>query len=274
MTELAIRSRSIRAGAARALMGLAAALVLCGTAVAAEEAAGHEEAGHEEGHGVDWQSWMAGNEVTNTASLQRGAANFVNYCLGCHSLKYMRYERMAKDLNIPAAQLTANLIPTGARPTDYMLSSFPHAEGEAWFGRAPPDLSLVARYRGSDWVYRFLKGFYVDATRPSGTNNLVLDGAAMPAVLSDLEGVKSPVLGAAAEGHAGKVVERFDVVAPGRLKPEEFDAFVRDTVNFLDYAGDPAQVQRRSIGLWVVLFLLVFTAFAWMLKKEYWKDVH
>src|SRR6478752_9932751 len=128
MTELAIRSRSIRALAARALMGFAAAFVLCGTAAAAEDAAEHE-GGH--GSGVAWQSWMAGNEVTNTASLQRGAANFVNYCLGCHSLKYMRYERMAKDLNIPAAQLTTNLIPTGARPTDYMLSSFPHAEGEA-----------------------------------------------------------------------------------------------------------------------------------------------
>jgi len=271
MTELAIRSRSIRVIAARALMGFAAAFVLCGTAAAAEEAAEHE-GGH--GSGVAWESWSAGNEVTNTASLQRGATNFVNYCLGCHSLKYMRYERMGRDLDIPMAQLTANLIPTGARATDYMISSFPHAEAEAWFGRAPPDLSLVARYRGSDWVYRFLKGFYVDATRPIGTNNLVLDGAAMPAVLSDLEGVKSAVLGAPAEGHAGKVVERFDMVAPGRMKPEEFDAFVRDAVNFLDYAGDPAQVQRRSIGLWVVLFLLVFTAFAWMLKKEYWKDVH
>jgi len=272
MTELAIRSRSIRASMARALLGLAVGLVLCGAAAAAEEAAEHE-GGHGES-GVAWQSWSAGNEVTNTASLQRGAANFVNYCLGCHSLKYMRYERMAKDLGIPAAQLTTNLIPTSAKPTDYMLSSFPHAEGEAWFGRAPPDLSLVARYRGSDWVYKFLKGFYVDASRPSGTNNLILDGAAMPAVLSDLEGVKTAVLGAAAEGHAGKVVERFDFVTQGRMKPEEFDAFVRDTVNFLDYVGDPAQVQRRSIGLWAVLFLLVFTAFAWMLKNEYWKDVH
>ena len=112
------------------------------------------------------------------------------------------------------------------------------------------------------------------ASRPSGTNNLVLDGAAMPAVLSDLEGVKAAVIGAAAAGHGGKVVEKFETVAPGRMKPEEFDTFVRDTVNFLDYAGDPAQVQRRSIGLWVVLFLLVFTAFAWLLKKEYWRDVH
>ena len=138
----------------------------------------------------------------------------------------------------------------------------------------PPDLSLVARYRGTDWVYQFLKGFYVDTTRPTGTNNLALEGAAMPAVLSDLEGVKAAVLGVGARPTAASIVERFETVAAGRMKPEEFDGFVRDTVNFLDYAGDPSQVQRRSIGLWVVLFLMVFTVFAWMLKKEYWKDVH
>ena len=275
MIEPAMLIRSMRPTLARAMLGFAAGLLLCGAAAGAEEAAaGHEEAEGHATHGVDWQSWRPGNEVTNTASLQRGATNFLNYCLSCHSLKYMRYERMAGDLKIPTPQLVATLIPTGAKPTDYMVSTFPHADAEAWFGRAPPDLSLVARYRGTDWVYQFLKGFYVDPTRPVGTNNLVLDGAAMPAVLSDLEGVKSAVLGTADAGHAGKVVEKFETVAPGRLKPEEFDAFVRDTVNFLDYVGDPAQVQRRSIGLWVVLFLLVFTAFAWLLKKEYWKDVH
>jgi ubiquinol-cytochrome c reductase cytochrome c1 subunit len=268
MTEAAMQSRWVR-GVAAFMAGLLLAAPVALSA--AEEAAGHGEAAH----GVDWQGWTAGNEVTNTASLQRGAANFVNYCMGCHSLKYMRFERMAKDLNIPADQLRANLIATDAKPTDYMLSTFPKADAEAWFGRAPPDLSLVTRYRGTDWTYRFLKGFYVDKSRASGTNNLVLDGAAMPAVLSDLEGVKAAVFAehAGAAGHGGKSVERFEQVAAGRLKPEEFDGFVRDTVNFLDYAGDPSQVQRRSIGIWVVLFLLVFTAFAWMLKKEYWKDV-
>jgi ubiquinol-cytochrome c reductase cytochrome c1 subunit len=256
----------------RMTLALAASLAFaCGAAMAAETA--EAEGGHGAAAHVDWQSWQAGNVVSNTASLQRGATNFVNYCISCHSLKYMRFERMARDLNIPLAQLQATLIPTGAKPTDYMLSGFPAADAEAWFGRAPPDLSLVARSRGTDWVYRFLKGFYVDASRPSGTNNLVLDGASMPAVLSDLEGVKAAVFGADA-GHGGKMVERFDMVAEGRMTPEQFDGFVRDTVNFLDYVGDPAQVERRSIGLWVVLFLAVFTVFAWMLKKEYWKDVH
>ena len=252
------------------LAGCLAGVLLTGPVVAAEAEGG----GHGAAAGVDWESWTAGNEITNTASLQRGATNFVNYCLGCHSLKYMRYERMAKDLEIPLAQLRSSLIPTGALPTDYMLSTFPAADAEAWFGRAPPDLSLTARAKGTDYIYQFLKGFYVDKTRPTGTNNLALEGAAMPAVLSDLEGVKAAVIGAGVSSHGGKVVERFETVAAGRMKPEEFDAFVRDTVNFLDYAGDPSQVQRRSIGIWVVLFLMVFTVFAWMLKKEYWKDVH
>jgi ubiquinol-cytochrome c reductase cytochrome c1 subunit len=257
------------------LLALVVSAFSASAGIAGEVAQAAAEHGGESG--VHWQEWKAGNEITNQASLQRGAANFVNYCMGCHSLKYLRYERMAKDLDITIEQLQSNLIPTGAKSTDYMLSTFPAADAETWFGRAPPDLSLVSRYRGTDWVYQFLKGFYADASKPvTGTNNLVLDGAAMPAVLSDLEGVKAAVFAehAGAGGHSGKMVERFEMLAQGRLKPEEFDGFVRDTVNFLDYAGDPSQVQRRSIGIWVVLFLLVFTAFAWMLKKEYWKDVH
>jgi ubiquinol-cytochrome c reductase cytochrome c1 subunit len=256
-----MRSRFVRGFAA-----VLAGMVFCvPVAMAAEEGGEHAAAG------VDWQNWKAGNEVTNTASLQRGAANFVNYCMGCHSLKYMRYSRMAKDLEISDQQLRASLIPTDAKPGDYMLSNFPKADAENWFGRAPPDLSLVTRAKGPDHVYKFLKGFIADASRPTGTNNLALDGAAMPAVLSDLEGVKRAVF---AEGPSGKHVERFEQVSAGRMTAEQYDQFVRDTVNFLDYVGDPSQVQRTSIGIWVVLFLLVFTAFAWMLKREYWKDVH
>jgi ubiquinol-cytochrome c reductase cytochrome c1 subunit len=247
-----------------------------GVVVAAEAAAEEHaaEAGHHE-EGVNWQAWKAGNQVTNIASLQRGAANFVNYCSGCHSLKYHRWSRLAADLHLSDKLLQDELLPEGVKSSDYMLSSFPKADAETWFGRAPPDLSLVARSRGTDWIYKFLKGFYLDPTRPTGTNNLALDGASMPAVLSDLEGTKTAVFAEhGAAGHAGKVVERFEFVSEGRLKPAEYDAFVRDTVNFLDYVGEPAQAARRSIGIWVVLFLLVFTAFAWMLKKEYWKDVH
>jgi ubiquinol-cytochrome c reductase cytochrome c1 subunit len=271
----AVASRRLR----QFLSGTAAGLILCfglgGAAGAAQDAS--NDAAHDD-LGVEWQSWKAGNEVTNVASLQRGATNFVNYCLGCHSLKYVRYQRMADDLNIPGEQLRTSLIPTAAKPTDYMLSSLPAAEAEAWFGRVPPDLSLIARSKGQDYIYQFLKGFYVDETKATGTNNLALDGAAMPAVLSDLEGVKRAVFAtheaAGGGGHApGKAVERFEYVSQGALKPEEFDEFVRDTTNFLDYASEPSQVDRRRIGIWVVLFLLVFTWFAFLLKREFWKQV-
>jgi ubiquinol-cytochrome c reductase cytochrome c1 subunit len=235
----------------------------------------------EEGHGaggVDWQSWKAGNEITNQASLQRGARNFMNYCQSCHSLKYMRYQRVATDLVITDELLETRLLPPGAKATDYILSGFPAAEGETWFGRAPPDLSLIARSKGPDYIYQFLKGFYLDETRSIGTNNLALPGAAMPAVLSDLEGVKRAVFreaGADAAAHGGgPLVERFELVSPGSMNAEDFDAFVRDTANFLDYVGEPAQAKRVHLGIWVVLFLLVFTWFTWLLKREYWKDVH
>ena len=274
MIEAVLRVNRSTFTALVAVLALASPLAVTASEAAAE-AGGHGEAGQDVAHGVDWQGWTAGNEISNTASLQRGATNFVNYCLGCHSLKYLRFERMARDLDIPSAQLVANLIPTGAKPADYMVSTFPAEDAVVWFGRAPPDLSLITRSKGPDYVYRFLKGFYVDASKPSGTNNLALDGAAMPAVLSDLEGVKRAVFAEGVAGHAGgKIVEKFDVIAPGRLNQEQYDGFVRDTVNFLDYVGEPSQVQRRDIGIWVVLFLLVFTAFTWMLKKEYWKDVH
>lgn len=240
----------------------AASALLAGALVAAEGA---------DASAAAWQTWKANNDVSDTASLQRGAANFVNYCLGCHSVKYMRYSRMGEDLGLSEAQLRDNLIPATAKSTDYMLSSFPAADAEAWFGRVPPDLSLTARAKGTDYLYRFLKGFYVDTTKATGTNNLVLDGAAMPAVLSDLEGVKAAVFDEDAAGV--RRVDHFAQVTPGSLSPEAFDGFVRDTVNFLDYVGEPAQLQRRGIGIWVVMFLLVFTMLAWFLKAEYWRDV-
>lgn len=273
-----MRVRSMRTPLFRMGLAALASLAFAGAAAAAEGAAeGHAaEAGHHE-QGVNWQAWKAGNQVTNIASLQRGAANYVNYCSGCHSLKYHRWSRMAEDLHLSDSVLTAALLPEGVKSTDYILSSFPKAEAEAWFGKQPPDLSLVARSRGTDWLFKFLKGFYLDPTKPTGTSNLALDGASMPAVLSELEGTKIAVFAEHAEaggGHAGKAVQRFEIVSEGRLKPAEYDAFVRDTVNFLDYVGEPSQAARRSIGVWVVLFLLVFTAFAWALKKEYWKDVH
>jgi ubiquinol-cytochrome c reductase cytochrome c1 subunit len=230
----------------------------------------------EENKPVDWEHWKAHNSVADAASLQRGARNFMNYCIGCHSLKYMRYQRMAEDLKIPKSVLTANLLQPGASALDYITTPMPPKDAEAWFGKVPPDLSLIARSKGPDYIYRFLKTFFEDPSRPTGTDNLALPSASMPAVISDLEGVKKAVFleQKSAGGGTDKVFERFETVSPGNMTPEEYDGFVRDTVNFLDYVGEPAQVERRSMGVWVVLFLLALTALAYLLKQEYWKDVH
>jgi ubiquinol-cytochrome c reductase cytochrome c1 subunit len=225
------------------------------------------------------EEWHAGNDVSNIASLQRGARNVINYCLPCHSMKYVRWSRMGEDLHIPTNLLVSDLMPPDAKPGDYIESSLHADDAVTWFGKQPPDLSLIARSRGTDKVYRFLKSFYDDPSRPAGSNNIILPAPAMPAVLSELEGVKAAVYKneeTVVDGKpvTGKVFDHFEKISPGQLTDEQFDDFVRDTVNFLDYAGEPAQVDRRSTGVWVVLFLLVLTWFAWMLKKEYWKDVH
>lgn len=221
-----------------------------------------------EGGGAAWQQWHAGNELGDRASLQRGARNFMNYCLGCHSLKYVRYQRIGKDLGISDDAMTANLVPPGDKVTDYVITAMPEAYANDWFGKAPPDLSLITRSKGSDYVYRFLKTFYADPATSTGVNNLALATTAMPHVLSDLQGEQRAVFG------KDGAFEKFEAGAPGRLTPGEYDAFVRDTVNFLEYAGEPAKLSRSTIGVWVVLFLLMFTVLAWLLKQEYWKDVH
>lgn len=230
--------------------------------------------------GADWKSWHFTPDVADTASVQRGARNFVNYCLGCHSLKYERWQRLGQDLAIPEPVLEKDLIPAGDKPTQYILTSMPAADAETWFGKTPPDLSLMARARGPDYLYRFLKTFYIDPTRQTGANNLQLANTAMPHVLSELEGVKRAVYkNVEKKGEDGKlsteqVFDHFETVAPGRLSAEEYDGFVRDTVSFLAYVGEPTQLARHAVGIWVVLFLLVFTWLAWLMKREYWKDVH
>jgi ubiquinol-cytochrome c reductase cytochrome c1 subunit len=217
----------------------------------------------------------SGTDIRNTASLQRGARNFMNYCSGCHSLTYLRYNRMAADLKIPESELAANLMFTSDKPFDTINSAMPK-DSEAWFGKQPPDLSLMARERGVDYIYSFLKGFYVDKTHPWGVNNLYLPGAAMPHVLAPLQGLQKPVFKNEPDEHgsARMVLDRVDAMTPGALKPEEYDQFVRDIANFLDYAGEPIKDKRQSMGIFVTLFLLVFFVFAYLLKKEYWKDVH
>jgi ubiquinol-cytochrome c reductase cytochrome c1 subunit len=232
-----------------------------------------------EGGHAGWER-SADNEVANLPSLQRGARNFMAYCSGCHSLKFMRYSRLAEDLKIPDTQRDQYLVPPGAKFTDYIKSSMPEKDAAEWFGRAPPDLSLVTRSRGSDWVFNFLTTFYADpASRQTGVNNLQLPGTAMPHVLSSLQGVQNAVWrNVEHDGEDGTPVvtrefEKFEPAATASVTPAQYDEFVRDTVNFLQYVGDPTQLEREGLGIWVVLFLLMFTGIAYMLKKEYWKDV-
>ena len=257
---------------------LSAAAAATHGAWAAEEAAGGPQI--PAGFGADWQSWHAANDVSDMASVQRGARNFVSYCLGCHSLKYERWSRLAQDLGVPPRLLEQDLLPPGDKPAQYILTSMPAADSQAWFGKTPPDLSLMARARGQDYLYQFLRTFYVDPASQTGANNLRLPATAMPHVLSELEGLKRAVYRQAAgsapagQGTRGQVFDHFEQIAPGRLSAAEYDGFVRDTVNFLDYVSEPTQTARRALGVWVVLFLLVFTWLAWLVKREYWKDVH
>ncbi len=248
----------------------AAAVLLPGGAWAADEAGGKA--------GADWQSWHADTDVADLASVQRGARNFVGYCLGCHSLKYERWSRLGKDLSVPEALLQKDLLPPGDNVTDYILTAMPAQDAQNWFGKTPPDLSLMVRARGRDYIYQYLKTFYVDPTRPTGANNLRLPATAMPDVLSDLEGLKRAVFraapGAGAAAGTEQTLDHFEQIAPGSMSAAEYDNFVHDTVNFLDYVSEPTQVARRALGVWVVLFLLVFTWLAWQVKREYWKDVH
>jgi ubiquinol-cytochrome c reductase cytochrome c1 subunit len=216
----------------------------------------------------------ANTNFMNMPSLQRGAKYFVNYCLGCHSAKYVRYNRLAEDLQITGQQLVDNLMFTGEHPSDTMANAMRPEDATRWFGVAPPDLSLIARSRGTDYLYTYLRGFYVDPSRQTGANNVVLRGTAMPAVLWELQGPQRAVFHADPEHPGQQVFERFEQIRPGQLSAAQFDEMVRDIVNFLDYIGEPIKRDREALGIRVIGFLLVFLLIAYLLKKEIWKDVH
>ena len=216
---------------------------------------------------------QSGTDLNDKASLQRGAALFMNYCSGCHSLKYVRYARIGEDLGLTEDQVMQNLNFTGGKIGDHIISSMTPARGVAAFGKAPPDLSLVARVRGSDWIYTYLKSFYVDESRPVGWNNTLFANASMPNPLWELQGVQQPVYGK--KTAAGEMpVEGFTISQPGSQTPQQFDRTVRDITAFLEYAGEPAALKRQNVGVWVILFLVFFAFIAWLLKHEYWRDVH
>lgn len=206
----------------------------------------------------------------NKTSLQRGARLFVNYCLSCHSAQYMRYARMAEDLELPEDVVKDNLMFATDKLGDTMTIAMRPADAEQWFGVTPPDLSVIARSRGADWLYSFLNGFYVDERRPTGVNNVYFADTAMPHVLADLQGLQRKIE-TEGDGHGGV---QFEAYSEGRLSPAEYQQTVRDLVAFLVYVGEPAKLVRYRIGFWVIAFLLVLFVATFLLKREYWKDVH
>ena len=215
-------------------------------------------------------------DVGNQASLQRGARLYMNYCLGCHSLQYVRYNTLAEGLGLTDDQVAENLRFTGERPHDQIRIAMPGSDAAGWFGLAPPDLSLVARSRGTNWVYTFLKSFYADpASRTTGANNKVLEGTAMPHVLWELQGVQEAVYRqeVGRDGTSRQVFDRLELVTPGQLTPAEYDQAARDLTAFLSWAGEPMQLERQRLGIKVLLFLLVLLIFSYLFYKELWKEV-
>ena len=215
-------------------------------------------------------------DPTNKSSLQRGARTFVNYCLGCHSAKYQRYNRLGRDLGIDESMVIEDLMFTGDKTGDHMNIAMSKSDGKKFFGAAPPDLTLVARVRGNDWLYTYMRTFYLDDSRPFGVNNLVFPNVGMPHVLWELQGWQKPVYQTVTDsnGHEHQVIEGLELAEAGSQSPDEFDRTVRDLVNFLDYMGEPIKQERQALGVKVLLFLFVFFIIAYLLKKEYWKDIH
>ena len=225
------------------------------------------------GHGVILDK--ANIDPTNTQSLQRGARLFVNYCLSCHAASLMRYERMGTDLGIDEKLVSENLMFTGGKVGELMTVATAADDAKEWFGTVPPDLSVIARARGVDWLYTYMRSFYRDDSRHTGTNNLVFPDVGMPNVLWELQGIQEAVHVTETD-HDGSEHEvvKLELVEPGLQTPKEFDRTVRDLVNFLDYMGEPAKYDRRQLGTRVILYLLVFLVLAYLLKRNYWKDIH
>jgi ubiquinol-cytochrome c reductase cytochrome c1 subunit len=220
-------------------------------------------------------------DLSDKASLQRGAKFFVNYCMGCHSMQYLRYNRLAEDLGLTEELVRDNLIFThddeGA-PTkigETMAIAMSEWYGKTAFGVLPPDLTLVTRWRNPDWVYNYLRTFYLDDTKQWGVDNAVFPNVGMPHVLWELQGWQTPVYEdrVGRDGKPHRVLARLELAQPGSMTPAEFDRAVLDLTNFLVYAAEPGRATRYLVGGWVIFFLLILTAVAYLLKNEYWRDV-
>ena len=220
-------------------------------------------------------------DISNTASLQRGARTFINYCSGCHSAQYMRYSRLMEDLELTEEQMRASfMFNPDSGFGDLLTVAMDPEDAEQWFGVVPPDLTLVARSKGVDWVYTFLKSYYADPGQGTGWNNTLFKGTAMPHVLWELQGVQELNAHAdetaddtEAEAHSA-AQNPFTMSAEGKLSAAEYDAMLNDLVSFLEYMGEPAKLERKTIGVWVLLYLSLFAFVAFLLKREFWRDVH
>ena len=207
----------------------------------------------------------ANNDIYDIESLQRGARNFMNYCSGCHSAEYIRYDVIGEDLGITQSQLKEYLMFNALQTFDTINASMTSEDASGWFGQAPPDLSLAARAKGTDYIYTFLKSFYVDTTSPTGVDNVVLAGTSMPNVLWELQGHQ--------KYSQSEDESKLEVYIPGKMNEEEFNSFLRDTSNFLEYISEPIKIKRQALGVKVLFFLAFFMVLAYFLKKEVWKDI-
>jgi len=217
-------------------------------------------------------------DVSNKEAIQRGAKTFVNYCLSCHSAAYMRYNRLGADADISDEQLKANMIFTRnkkgeqTKVGELMKIAMTDDYAKEAFGSKVPDLTVIARSRGADWLYTYLRTFYKDPARPSGHNNKAFPDVGMPNVLWELQGVQEAEVRVDDKGT--KHVESLKITQPGTHSVAEFDGVVRDLVTYLVYMGEPMQLERKALGIKILIFLFIFFIVAYMLKKEYWKDVH
>lgn len=277
VSAAAVIGRNLRACIAASLVMLLAAVAVMPVAHAAG--------------GTDWPMEDFDGDLENLPSLQNGFRLYMNYCIGCHSLKFQRYERTADDLQIPHELALENLVFTGQKIGELMTSAMDPDKAKSWFGAPPPDLTMVARVRGNDWIYNYLKTFYVDETRPLGVNNKIFPNVGMPHVLAELQGVQRegclqvPMI--AANGG-----ERRDPLDPsktiteekcgllyveegtGAYDAEQYDAAIYDLTNFLYYVGDPSRMERHRMGIFVLLFLVILGCCTYLLNREFWKGIH
>jgi ubiquinol-cytochrome c reductase cytochrome c1 subunit len=244
---------------------LASALVAIGVTTASLSALASED---------NFPLDKAPNRLNNMASLQNGAKIFVNYCLNCHGAHSVRYNRL-RDIGLTDEQIKENLLFTGEKVGDLMKVTMSPAESKEWFGKAPPDLSVEVRSRGADWVYTYLRTFYRDDTKPTGWNNLAYKNVGMPHVLWELQGDRIAKF-EDHKGHGGAIEHKFvgfEQLTPGLMKPQEFDDNMADLVAYMSWMSEPAQLERKRVGVIVLLFLAVFTLIAWRMNKAYWKSI-